>query len=296
MTEKSEGMTSSLEPYKELSVQVVVEKYSPQFIERLRNVEMPKNSPNPDELEAWESGVIDSRKERFPHEGDFSYLLRVLYEETFSVNQFQDSLKTSNGLTVGGLISHFYMFGSINGVSVEDVKNWNLDGKSLREVLQNTNDFRKREDIFEIAESITFPLQIGRVGASHLMRMQGQLRSNLLKNPKEGHYREDLDTYGFRLMKLIKQIPELTDEIKDEKLKEMVHFPSDRKLTGAHFLVRVWKRLSGLVLDENGYYKREGEEEAIQGLKDLITLRTHPELQFLYKFKSPSGYINNNQD
>lgn len=293
MAETREGMLSSPEPYKELGTQTVIKEYTPEFFDRLTKVEMPRISSNPDELEAWEAGVIDNRKERLQYEGDFPYLLRVLYEETFSVNQFQDSLKTSNGLTVGGLISHFYMFGSINGVSVEDAKNWNLNGKSLREVLQNTEDFRRREDIFEIAESITFPLQIGRVGASHLMRMQAQLKSNLLKNPKEGHYREDLDTYGFRLMKLIKQIPELTEEVKDEKLKEMVHFPLERKLTGAHFLVRVWKRLSGLVLDDNGYYKREGEDGVIEGLKDLITIRTHPELQFLYKFKSPSGYINN---
>jgi hypothetical protein len=123
--------TSTEHPFTNPKFIAVVQKYAPEYTDKLAEAEKPTISEHPDELEAWEAEQIEKRKQQLPYESDFSYAIRVLYEETFSVNQFPEkSFKGSNGLTVGGLISHFYTINIINGVKASDAQNWELNGST----------------------------------------------------------------------------------------------------------------------------------------------------------------------
>src|SRR4030067_2575187 len=89
-------------PFEDKYFLEVIKKYAPEYIDRLKDTARPGISDNPDELESWEAGQIGRRKKQLPYESDYGYAVRVLYEETFSVNQFpKKPFKESNGLTVG---------------------------------------------------------------------------------------------------------------------------------------------------------------------------------------------------
>jgi len=46
---------------------------------------------------------------------------------------------------------------------------------------------------------------------------------------------------------------------------------------------------------ESTSFKEESDGNAKQALKELAMIRTHPEFQFLFKYKSASGFLNENK-
>lgn len=281
-------------PFTDEGFILVVNKYAPEFVPKLAQAEKPTVSNNPDELEIWEANEIDRRKRRLPFESDFGYATRVLYEETFSVDQFpQVPFRSSRGPTVGGLISHFYTLSTIDGVKAGDAKNWELKGKTLKEALIGARDFNERRAIITLVHEMTYPIRIGRV--SDVRRLRGGAMLRLADNPENSSYPQDMDTYGFRLAKLLSQVPEMNELVQDPELKRIAGFSPERNLTRAEMVVFFWERVGAKVINQNGGYKLEGEAGTVEGLRELLFVRTHPEMQFLYRFKSPSGHINEGQ-
>jgi hypothetical protein len=137
---------------------------------------------------------------------------------------------------------------------------------------------------------MTYPSRIG--GSS--FRMPYKFNHDLATDPENTKYPVDIDTYGYRLLKLLSQVKELTEPVQDPKLKKLINRTSE--VTRAEMLVRFWHRIGRKVINKQGGYKPEGAEGTEKGLKDLLFVRTHPEMQFLYKYKSPSGYLNQSKE
>ena len=270
----------------------VVSKYAPEKAELFKNVTEPGISKNPDELETWEAEGITARKSgRSSSEDDFRYSLRILYEETFGVNQYPDApFKGSFGHTVGGLLSHFYDGSKVNNVEVTDFADGELNGNTLKEILKNEPDIKKREAIYDWAERLTFPGQMDYLGTHNW-----SYKSKIMHNPEEMHQRDDVDTYGVRILKLVNSIPELTEDVMDPELRKMCGVRENVKYTKLQFVRFLWSNTAPKTLkpmDDYSVYREEEEPAAQEAFKTLVNIRTHPEFQFLYKFKSPSGYLN----
>src|SRR3989339_895579 len=85
---KPPDLTKSIpHPLDDPEFRAFVQREFPERAERIAEMAKPTVSNNPNELESWEARHILQRKQRLEFEGDFDYLIRLLYEEMFSVNQ-----------------------------------------------------------------------------------------------------------------------------------------------------------------------------------------------------------------
>ncbi len=255
----------------------------------------PALSNNPEELESWEVEQIRKRKARKPQlESELRYLSRLLYEEFFSVDQNPDArspilFQGVAGMTPGGLISHFYSSASINSASVESVVSVKPKGNTLSEAVAMINDFRQANQLIDVVVECTYPLRIGvsSVGRPPLGSIHRILSTG-------GKYRQEFDSVGFRLIRMLVETPEMMELIQDIELRKMVNprYP-DRPISRAIMIIRLWEH-SQRLLTEYGTFADPKNPEVKKVLQDLLFARAHPELQIFFKYFSPSGYINQN--
>lgn len=251
----------------------------------------PSISDAPDEMEEWEAEVILRRKqpleiEQFTGQPGIPYLIRLLYEETYSVRQFQGSKNGSEGITLGGLLSHHYFGDSTDGVSINTIAELDLPYQTFEEaflMLAAQDDYKTFEKLVTLVTEIGFPKRYFLPG--HSFRM----RQNLLRNKK--YIKSDvMENMGYRMVKIINENQELLDKIDEKNFNSLIKFPFDATFIQA--LYYMWGQLSKRLFNDGGYYKTEITTELLEALEMLILLRTNPQNQILYKYLSPSGYIN----
>lgn len=285
---------TSPHPFEREDLLDIVRKYAPEYVERLKAVTRPQLSSNPSDMEKWEAEQIVRRKKLFYGESNFNYLVRVLYEETFSVNQFPEHpYKESNGLTPGGLISHYLCMDTINGVGALDVAKYDLAKETLLEALKNEPDYRRKEALLRFASEITYPWRLG------FFNPIGSREFLIISRLDKFKPSDELETYGYRLLKMLKGTPELRQPIKDEGLRNFIGLHPSSEMALASGVSSIWHKLGkapGPLFTENGMYKvifddEKPSQEVIDALKNLLFVRTHPDLQVIYRYFSPSGYL-----
>lgn len=259
----------------------------PAYAEALDEANRPIVSEQPDELETWEAEQITARKTWRPSESPAMYLRRLLYEETFSVNQNPGltgpSFSGSAGLTPGGLISHFYQEGSYSGLTMADIATRpELDEETLGQALMRLGPERRSgaSDLFAVVGYMTNPDRFGRFINPDLV---GRYARGEIQPPAE------CDTIGYRLLRMLHVTTEMLEPVADKDLQ--ARFVNHaHELPRAELIIRAWHRSQALVPD--GSFTTTTNPEINAALDNLLTLRTHPEAQVFYEYLSPSGYIN----
>lgn len=111
-----------------------------------------------------------------------------------------------------------------------------------------------------------------------------------------------IDTYGFRLIALLRDTPVLLEPLTDERLLKLIGWRQPP--TKVEAIVALWHKLGqapGPLFTEEGDYKCEPFESGfrpdakfLEALELLLYIRTLPELQVIYRHLSPSGYLRHN--
>lgn len=260
----------------------------PDSLDAVKTATRPTISDQPDEFETWESAQILTRKIRFGFEGDSQYLSRLLYEESYSVNQHPGIdnppiFQGVPGLTPGGLVSHFYFEGKMNRSTIEDVIVKPLVGNTVSESLQGMDDFWEKMDLLDIVAVCTYARSRFHVNLHDLAR-----------DPSRP-YTPNVDSVGFRLLKMLQAAPEMMEKTTDMQLKETAEvrpYQMDQPTPLTEVLTASWKKFSRLLFEEPASYE---DPKIKQALSELLFVRTHPKMQIFYKYLSPSGYLNTPQ-
>lgn len=264
------------------------------YKERLLLANRPTISDNPDEMEKWETEVILRRKQMLPvekisNQPNLAYLIRLLYEETFSVRQFAGKKNGSQGTTLGGLLSHHLFFGSVNGISLNSIKELEIVEKSFKaefERLVKINDFKSLEKLVKLATKIGLPSNY------YMPEYASRIRETMLRT--KNYFQLDMvEQMGYRAILILHENQDLLKNNSDPTLKEICASHNDSSIL--YFLHRLWGILSKNLFLEGGYYKTSIDSELLKFLEKLIIFRTHPDTQILYKYLSPSGYINSKE-
>ena len=255
----------------------------------------PRLSNNPDQLETWEAAQVLKRKRLFGDQSNMHYLMRLLYEEAFSVDQnpgmqvnvpvFQGSF----GLVPGGLISHYM-----------DRQTFDLEkALSLFQASANTREAVKAIprlplDQEQVLHTIIRCSQ--RVDAEQLAMLEltspervRHLCHRLLNT--DHPYEELYDVRGHRLLAMLHATPEMTAPLQDESI--LVDYPTTpaNMPSRAYILQRYWSYFSRTLMAE--HYFREPDDDGVRdAIEELLRFRTHPEMQIFFKYLSPSGYLN----
>ncbi|MBI3887959.1 hypothetical protein HY310_02730 [Candidatus Microgenomates bacterium] len=268
--------------------ELVIAQYAPDFSERSKTVVKPRLSPQPDELETWETNEILRRTQRMEGESDFGYILRTLYEEMFSAEQpginGSPIFKGSHAPTIGGFISHYFPNGTINGVGVETLSRLNLKGENLKQVVAAEQNWKMQQGLVSISNAI----------AGGTFVNAGQYDDAVMKG---GPYPVELDTLGLRYIRLLHKVPQLVSPIADQKLLEFAGYKNlPREIPVFQVVHNLWQKFGYTesdIFDKDGFLRHEWEDnKVINGFQNLLYLRTHPELQVLFKYYSPSGFLN----
>ncbi len=277
--------------------------------ENIASVTKPRISNHPDDLELWESQQIVGRRERYPLEPDDGYLVRMLYEEAFSVNQ-NPSLssvlhKSSAGLTPGGLLSHFASFGPSNelrqvldtqpsGATLQEAYQlWTTDPETGKDYDDPTKIAIANSKFIQLADAV---IQItksqDKLGSIVFNRLTGY---HVLQRLKEGVLPpEDLNTIGFRVFKMLLVAPEFLSPVSDRDFLKKLGVTHTNPIAVMQAHAMVWRKCKPL-FDFVGS-GREMREQEITALALLLSMRFHPEFQVFYRYFSPSGYLNENNE
>ena len=288
-------------------VAAYVAKEFPDYAEKLTKSARPIISDHPDMMERWESARILKRKDKHSYETSQSYFIRALYEEMFGVNQapgdetvqkdFEISKDPSSnpeklrvyqgimGMTPGGLMSHFAFLGSISGVSLEDAPKLNLKGKTCAEAYPSLNaelGWPNAEPVIDLIYHFTTLRD-----ASYMAAHKRQFTIRNIETGKK--YPPEYDSIGYRLMLMCHDCPDMIIPVQDEELLRELGF----KWAAPKHLVykRVWE-VSQVVYDLIGSGEIKFTEEQHKAIDRMLKIRTHPEMQVFFKYLSPSGYIN----
>lgn len=283
-------------PFDSPSIIAEIRKYAPEYEDKIRTAKRPRVlSENPSDLQRWESTQVLRRKQMDPlREDNFGWLLRTLYEETFLVcadpdkpREMRSNFEGSEGLTTGGLISHYLSRHRINGASVKDIVTYDLNGRSLKEALINEPDYNKRQSILCFAQEQS--------SDSNFRMFDGISMSKMVQDPTKYRIPSFMNTYGYRLLRLLKNVPELCQQIKEPTLKKVIGYKENTELTIAEFIQLFWHKVGTIpgspILTDRGGFKQVGDLGVVDGLKTLLEVRTHPELQVIYQYVSPSGHL-----
>lgn len=277
--------------------QVIKENWPDIKMSDLDKITEPGISDNSDDLERWEYGM---RKERIKEiisldRNPLEKLQILLYEECFGVNaspgrdvQFKDSLAPSPG----GLISHGYPHAIVNGYDLEKVSKLDFAGKNAMEATNSLSDSQRRGMISIMAE-IAYPV-ISRLGASYITEMNKRTLEKKL-GTGSGQIDDEVENWAFRLIDMIHKSPSMTRKIEDPRLKRIIGVKEHVN----HPLILAWTMLWGKMsnnflrrLDDGTSVYREVGEVEKQAIGDLLYARLHPDTQILFKYHSPSGYVN----
>jgi hypothetical protein len=284
MTGEQVKQPSFTHPFDDPSFKEFLGNEHPGFLERTENSYRPQTSESVDELEVWEAEQIESRKQRSPHETEELYLRRLLYEETFSVNQQPDidppvTFQGVAGMTPGGLISHFYPRYVVNGASLSDTLDMpELDMPNLAEALSAASQRRKLATI------------ISTIMQPYAMTGIRGYDSRLAKSIETGAgLTKEHNSVAFRMLKMFRSAPEMMEPVEDMQL-QATFVSHDKPIARVELIVRAWEESQ--VILPNGYYTPAETPEVKSAVDNLFMLRTHPEMQTFFEYLSPSGYIN----
>lgn len=280
-------------PFEDRGFREFLQREFPDLTIDFAQVQLPGISVHPDELELWEVDQIKQRKSRKPPwESELRYLSRLLYEEFFSVDQNPGMptpviFRGVAGITPGGLISHFYSPNSIGGATLENVVLAAPKTSTLGEAVRTDPDFHNWRNLINTAVECTWPTIIGRANMFR-PNFASIERKISLGQP----YPEQLDSVGYRLIRMLVEMPAMMDPIEDVELRKMVNprFP-ERPMSKIVFIRKLWEHSQPLLTD-SGTYDDPNKPEVKKILRDLLIARTHPELQIFFRYFSPSGYIN----
>ncbi len=253
----------------------------------------PGISNHPDELEKWEAEAILRRKQKLSGDFGIAHLIRILYEETFSVRQFQGEKFSSEGATIGGLLSHHYFGGSIDGVTIEDIPELPQLKETFQEEFEEliaTDDTDSLDKLVTLAAKIAFPHNYDPTGFYSI-----RIKQQLLRTRK--YFRsEAVEIIAYRMIKILHDYPELLEKSDKTDLNKVCETSWQANLT--FFVDKLWGLLGhapGVFFTDRGVYKHEITDELLAGLEKLIQFRTNPDTQVLYRYLSPSGYSNANK-
>lgn len=271
------------------------------LMEQIEAAQRPEISTQPDDLEVWETARILERKKCkfFEEKNHFSYLMRVLYEECFSVNQnpelkYPPMMKDLLGMVPGGLLSHFLNFNVSDGYSIKTVIETNFKGYTLKDVMQlNQEDNSSKNHRLIDAISIIAINNTYHTMREMFLHSRAIQLVRLIQQNKDITYPPKIDSVGFRLLCMLRDTPEMQMIVEDPTLKEMFSIKKEA-VTRYEIFTFAWRYFSQRLIDTNGTYKFETNEGVKEAVGKLLQFRTHPELQIFFKYFSPSGYINQN--
>ena len=275
-----------------------LEKNFPELIDRVKSSTFPKISESPNDLEQWESELILKRKQKMEIESNWAYLARLLYEETFSVNQNPDFTNPPMkmdmcGVTAGGLISHFMFRGSTNGVTLESIVEQisQYTFSSLKEFIADFKKHNPDNYLNKLSDVLDVIIKCVENGSIMPRRFPLNLKKELIENSNENKSYGAFESIGFRLLAMLCAEPEMLNEVVDENLKTRFKLNPNAEISRAELIIHAWYK-SQAILTKTGTFAYTDQENVKEAIKNLLYLRTHPEMQVFYKFLSPSGYIN----
>ncbi len=277
---------SPVHPFDNPELREYVSETFPQHIEAMISANRPSLSSQPDELERWEADKIVARKQLKAYEDPKLYLRRLLYEETFSVNQNPGSVpevlfQGVAGMTPGGLISHFAPRYISSGVSLEKILTMSeINAPSLGEAI-NQAKMRDHKDAYNLAEMISIIMQPDIFNAYRTPFLSRHILAGSI-NPVH-------DNLAFRMLKMFKAAPEMLEHVEDNELQAKFSRGAGN-LSRANLVVRAWEESQVILPD--GFYTGSDAPEVQTAVDNLFALRTHSEMQIFFKYLSPSGYIN----
>jgi hypothetical protein len=272
-------------------------------LERVETAVKPGLSRNPDELEKWEA---NQRKKRISvlaaaSGGDALRELQTqMYEECFGVNAtpgVDESFRDSVAPTPGGLISHGYPRARVNGYDLEAVARLNFSGEDAKTAVQSLPTMNEREGLAGVLVETLYPLQFG--PGSYMSERQRQITREQLLGDRSKPQGE-VTTWALRLVKMVQEEPAMLAAVKDPELLTLAGIRAGSEVTLASYWSMAWRRFSRTQLEENEYgnsvYRDPQNPETAAEIGKLIAIRTHPEMQIMFKYLSPSGYLNNGKE
>lgn len=266
----------------------IIEQYALDFLEKIKTCTRQKLSAKPDDLEKWETEAIIQRQRKYTYETDYGYVLRILYEELFSMNQWRGEKKEpfqgSLGMTTGGLISHLICLDTINGASMLRPRHLpQIDTIPFEEWIQSENFIQQKVVLtFLLHELFEDPRYQG-VNENQLI---GMMRKNT--DSENAHL---CRSGAFRLLQILTNYKEFVTPITDPVLRKIIQIQNDKRVVHLGECIRsIWKSCAFIV--PNGHYLSEDDDKNHRALNYLLLLRTHPELQILFRCYSASGLVN----
>lgn len=270
-----------------------VDHVAPELRTLLETCTHPGSSRDPDILELWENSQRAKRINSLSLLATPHNLQALLYEECFGVNAtpgVNEEFLESVAPTPGGLISHAQPFEvvDIDG-RIEKIMALDLSGHHLNEVFAKQPDNSARHSLATAIAQSTYPPKISRDPYElHRTRLRTRLTRNLSLDEKT---EQEIFGWALRYLRIVQKIPSLLQPITDEKLAPMMGLIHSSKRTKLEFWHVAWAKMSTAFLND-GIYKNVHDPLVADGMKKLLTIRTHPEFQDLFLYLSPSGYLN----
>ncbi len=271
----------------------------------LEKATRPIQSPSPSFEEMREVEEMKNLHGRYHDEDIGSWVLRVLYHETFGI-----ILGTGNLLTFGGAITHYwknykvYGEGMISPQTILDrMSQLEIDiaSLSLDQMLTRIHEAAKSNKLtgFQLDVLLTGLIKIG-IPTNHkqygietdIYRAVANKQQDPIKL-LEGWQAEFVKKSWLILKLAYWYRQELVATYADERLKEF-NIPSG--LSHVQALLEIWKVLG----KQDGLIWKGQEEEGIRdstdalfdgGLRQLAIVRTSPDFTFLYTFFCAEGAI-----
>lgn len=267
----------------------IIEQHAPELLEAIKTCTRQKMSEHPDELEKWETEAIIQRQRKYTYETDYGYVLRILYEELFSVNQWPGEdvkpFQESFGMTAGGLISHFMSLDTINGLSMANPRFLpQIDSIPFEQWIDADNHVQ------QVAVATLFLHELSkddyRMRGIHEHQLVGMMKKN-----KDSKRAQLFHSLTFRLLQILTNYKEFVVPITNVELRKIMQIQSDKVVVYLGECIQsIWKSCAFIV--PNGHFVSETDDKNHHALKYLLFLRTHPELQILFRHYSASGLVN----
>jgi hypothetical protein len=275
----------------------ISENYPEIKIESLDNISRPKASIHPDEIETWELGKRSKRVDviiNSASDNPLKVIEMCLYEECFGVNATpgtNESFHESLAPTPGGILSHGYPHVIINDQTLASVSRLEFIGETAKECVESLADWSKKTILVNFLAEITAPTELGDFSSQ---RIQKEIKQRLLSPNLQPS--EEVTNWALRLIKMVKECPEFSKPIQDPELKTLLGFNKERNVNLLDAWPKLWSQMSSSILEQNSLgstvYKDPNNENTKMALERLLKIRLHPETQILFKYLSPSGYLN----
>ncbi len=235
-------------PFDIPEVQAIIAAEFPDIDEAIAGATRPRVSVNPDALEQFETEQIMLRRNKLQGESPHGYAMRLIFEDSFSVNQNPKAEPEviylgSRGLTTGGLLSHCYTPGRSNGITMPQLAARDeLANATFMEALRAAQgDTNLAHGLFYMVYDSTYT---GRASIDLLRR----LYSGVATPP------EALDSVGYRLLRMLRATPAMTEPLQNDSLHRrfVMHDNALRTIPRAELFQTAWRQALSML--ENGRF------------------------------------------